>query len=508
MEQYYSGKNLRMKNDSRIKLLPILFLFGLVIIGGLSVLVFTSENLDFLERPYLLPWVFLTGATVAVPISYLWYKNKFRIYHPLVFPGLFYFLPAFFIGGLILVFGLSEPYYVRFIQDQKTNLPYTFLVIICGFIGLSIGFFIPFGGFIGRSVSLYLPVWNWRDENVIVPGIILLILGFINNIIGFLLGITGFQKAVESNSYDGLIFLSTLLWIQASFMLWIALFRKRVWNVREYLIIAVLIVISLINALFAGNRGGLLQAFLIILFGYIFAGKVIRFKQGLFLTSVLVTVVVIGMIYGTTFRQVKGTEDRVETSSYIDSISKTFDTIGNRELDTVLLQSFYNLAERLEAVTSLAVVVSNYEKLKPYEESYGIDNNIYKDLATFFIPRIIWKDKPVSSVPRRYSELYFDFGENSFTITPMGDLLRNFGFAGVPLGMLLLGFIGRIFYSALMENQPFSYWRSILYFMIVPSISYEGFYGTIVPTMFKVGFISIVGILITHFLITRVFRKT
>ena len=55
-----------------------------------------------------------------------------------------------------------------------------------------------------------------------------------------------------------------------------------------------------------------------------------------------------------------------------------------------------------KALSSLAVVVSNYEALAPYEESYGMDHNIINELSTFFIPRIIWKDKPVSIEPRDY----------------------------------------------------------------------------------------------------------
>ena len=255
--------------------------------------------------------------------------------------------------------------------------------------------------------------------------------------------------------------------------------------------------------MFSGNRGGLLHVFLLVLLSYIFAGKVIKLKQGLAIGVTMFLVVIIGMIYGTTFRQVKGTEARIEATDYASYIGDTFGSIGSNDNTKVLEQGFSSLTERLEAVSSLAVVVSNHEQLKPYEESYGLDNNIYKDTVTFFIPRVIWKDKPVASEPRKYSELYFDFGENSFTVTPMGDLLRNFGFWGVPLGMLFLGFVIRILYSALMENQPFSYWRSVLFFMIVPGISYEGFFGTIIPYMFKVGFISIIGLLIIYFLINK-----
>ena len=81
------------------------------------------------------------------------------------------------------------------------------------------------------------------------------------------------------------------------------------------------------------------------------------------------------------------------------------------------------------------MVVANYEQLAPYEASYGLENNILNDLYTSFIPRFIWNEKPPTSDARAYSDLYFNFGENSFAISPFGDLIRNFGPIGIPLGI-------------------------------------------------------------------------
>jgi hypothetical protein len=182
--------------------------------------------------------------------------------------------------------------------------------------------------------------------------------------------------------------------------------------------------------------------------------------------------------------------------------------VGSNNTNSILEQGFYSLAERLDAVSPLAVVVSNYEDLAPYEEGYGLDNNIWKDTLTFFVPRVIWREKPLASEPRKYGELYFNYGENSFTITPMGDLLRNFGMIGVPLGMMFLGFLLRVFYQSLIENQVFSYWRTTLYFMLLTAVSYESFFGGIIPYLSKVGVISILGIVIVHFFIKKTGSKS
>jgi hypothetical protein len=172
------------------------------------------------------------------------------------------------------------------------------------------------------------------------------------------------------------------------------------------------------------------------------------------------------------------------------------DKLGSQDIGTTFSEGLGSLAERLDAVSSLAVVVSNYEALAPYEELWGINDNIYVDTVTFLIPRVIWTDKPVAIEASKYGDLYFNFSENSFAMTPMGDLLRNFGPFGIPIGMIILGFVIRVMYSTLVENREFSFWRSTVYFMLLTTISYEGVYGVMIPYMFKIGVSAIAGVLI------------
>ena len=122
------------------------------------------------------------------------------------------------------------------------------------------------------------------------------------------------------------------------------------------------------------------------------------------------------MIYGSTFRFVKGVEDRVDINEYLNSSSRAIVVIGDRSLADNLSFGFAQLSERFETTSSLAVVVANYEKLNQYEADYGIANNIWTYTWTAFIPRFIWNDKPLISDARAYSALYFDFGENSLAV--------------------------------------------------------------------------------------------
>jgi ABC-type multidrug transport system permease subunit len=85
----------------------------------------------------------------------------------------------------------------------------------------------------------------------------------------------------------------------------------------------------------------------------------------------------------------------------------------------------------------------------------------------------------------------------------MGDLLRNFGPYGVPLGMILLGILIRFLYSSLVEGREFEYWRAVVYYMLLTSISYESFYGSILPYFIKVAVISVLGVLVLRFFIGK-----
>lgn len=497
----YKLKSLNAFPDKKINfLLPIAFLWSLVIIAVLVISWYDADAPYSRDNYYLLPWCFVTGAVILAPSAYLLYKKQFNLFHPLVFAAWSYFFPAFVLGGIILSLGLSQPYFLAFVQDERYNLPLTLCYVMIGYASLSAGFFLPFGRKIGEIIGRRLPVWNWQSERVLMPGIVLLVIGLINTLVGFTSGLLGYQTSAEIGVYDGLLFLLTLFWLEASFLLWMCIFRARRLNVIHYLIMGALLATALTKSAFQGNRGSLIQIFILIAFAFVASGRKIKLKEKVIAGVLISFALIVGMIYGTTFRNIKQTQERMEIGQYAGIILETFDKIAEEDWVETLGNGFASLAERIESVSSLAVVVSNYEKLMPYEESYGIDNGIWKESITFFIPRVVWNDKPIATDPKKYADLYFNYSENSFTLTPMGDLLRNFGAIGVPLGMLFLGFVLRIIYAGLIENQNFSFWRATLFYMLVSAVSYEGSYGLIIPALFKFGFIAFVGILIVRFL--------
>lgn len=482
---------------------PIVVLWGAAILAVGGYLLFDAAVENTGTKLYLLPWTFLTGLVIALPSVVLMMRKKFNLFHPLVFAAWSYFFPAFFVGGLILSAGLSQPYFLAFVQNEQYDLPLTLIYVMLGYGGLSLGFALPFGRRIGEMIAPRLPKLLWTADDVIRPGLVLLGLGLFNTAFAFSVGLLGFQRVDEIGAFDGVIFLLTFFWLQATFLLWLGIFRAPSFSTLHYVVMAALLLTSLLKAAFQGNRGSLIQIFILVTFAFVASGRKIQIKHKIRGGALLILALLFGMIYGTTFRTIKTTTERVSMDEYMTSVVATFEKISEEDIGESLGTGFLALAERLENVSQLAVVVSNHESLAAYEAGYGLDNNIWKDSVAFLVPRILWPDKPVATDPYKYGELYFNFGENSFTLTPMGDLLRNFGGIGVPLGMIFLGFVIRVVYASLVENQEFSFWRVTLFYMLLTGISYEGSFGLIIPYDIKIGLVSVLGLAIVWFLVGK-----
>jgi len=493
------AKTLPARHYERSPLIGAVFMALTLVV---TVLIFVMTNSDVAESfPYffLFPWILALAVVIIAPVVILLYRGQFSFDDPLAFATFSYFIPAFVVGGLMLTVGWSQPYFLSFIQDADYNLPYTMVIIMLGYAGLCIGYRLPVGQIAGRWIAAYLPNREPEAGSFVIPGFLLLGLGIINSISATVLGIIGFQKLDVIGQYDGLIFVTTLFWMEASFILWFIVFKKGKLTSGSLLLIAFLVVTAVVKALLAGNRGSLLQTCIVVGLAYLLSGRRLDFKRTVWAAIILTAAVVAGMIYGTTFRNNKGSESKVGIDTYTENIVTTIGDVGSSDNMRMLEFGMSNFAERIDTVSSLAVVVSTYEQLAPYEESYGLDNNIWKDMTSFFIPRFVWSDKPVASDPRAYSDLYFNYGENSFAITPMGDLLRNYGLPGVFLGMLFLGMLMRTIYRSLIEDQPRMLWRSAVYFMLLTAVSYEAFYGAILPFLFKVGASAVVGMAMVMF---------
>ena len=114
-----------------------------------------------------------------------------------------------------------------------------------------------------------------------------------------------------------------------------------------------------------------------------------KWQHSLVFGVVLAVAVCIGVVYGTTFRNLKGSEARMNAGDYAGQVGATLEYLSNEDIGVIVKTNAQSLADRVENLSSLGVVVANYEKLAPYEASYGLENNIMNDALTSFVPRFV-----------------------------------------------------------------------------------------------------------------------
>ncbi len=493
-----------LKSESFGLIAPALLIWGLMIAGVLGFIWVTGDLSFEGERYYMLPWCLLAGIIVLSPAAFLLYKGEFDPFHPLVFGVWSYIFPAFVFGGVILAMGWSDPYYLTYVENPRYNLPLSLGYVVIGFVGMVAGFALPIGKRLSEIFEARIPNWKWKTDEVWIPGILLLFAGIGVNIVGFLQGLIGFQRVDEIGIFDGLLVFLVIMLTEGSMLLWLAIFSTKEKTGIYYIVLFVLIALMPIRMALLGNRGSLLTMVVLIGAAFQYSGRRLTFKHTTILGIVLVFSVFFGVIYGTAFRNIKGSESRMNSGDYVGQVSKTIEYLTTKDTTVIISEGFVTLAERIDNLSALGVAVANYEKLAPYESNFGIENNILNDLYTSFIPRFVWADKPSTSDPRAYSDLYFNYSENSFAVTPFGDLLRNFGPIGVPLGMMIIGLYFRIIYEMFIKTKSPTIWKRVVYFVLLTVVSFEAFYATIFPMFIRSVFILVFSLFIANIVIKLV----
>jgi len=450
----------------------------------------------------LLPWMMLVAVTAFSPSLYLYLKRRFVFYHPLVYGAVFGILPGFVIGPIAIVVGMYDTYAYSLIPNPEFYLPLTLIYVVIGFAGLIVGFALPIGRRLGQYWFAKLPEWEWSFEQVKFPALLLIAIGQIGRLLALQIGSWGYNMPEEVSEW-GFVFVSLgNLGNFAQFVLWFTIFRARRLVPIHWFYILLLLVVGLGNILLAGNKGGLFWYTVFLFTVYLLADRRLSLPR-VMLAGLIVGPLVLAVVsYGNTFRTLKGSEQVVSVTDYASLVFDTTYTVVKSDWMDILSRGMESLFRRTEITTHFGVIVSNYERLSSLEEKYGVANNIVVDVLTAFIPRFVWKDKPLISNARAIGALYFANPYNSYATTPFGDLLRNFGPIGVPVGMAILGILLAVIYE-LVSRQPTTAWRAGLYSALLGCVSYEGFYGSIFPAMLRAAVVVMAATLFLRFWIGR-----
>jgi len=135
---------------------------------------------------------------------------------------------------------------------------------------------------------------------------------------------------------------------------------------------------------------------------------------------------------------------------FVNSIEVFFDS--GRSVFSII-NTDKSAVNRLAHISTLSRVVEKTPDIIPY---WG--GETYLPLGTFFIPRILWADKPSENSGQtfghRYSFLNTHDVTTSYNMPWLTELYANFGIIGVILGMFSIGLFFRFLVSQLSVYSP------------------------------------------------------
>lgn len=429
---------------------------------------------------------FLVGLHIGLCIVLIWSqlrKGTIDIFHPIIFYCAFFVFPMIIIKGLALTFGVES----RFLWLIPDSYKYLDLALICTFtgtIGLILGFYFTFA----RNVAKRLPLprllsirlrlrWQRLLITYVIGLVFVLYLGK--------LGIFGASLAEFKGSFTWINWVQQFSkwYLMSLFLLvfYMVRLKKPIWLMVTGLAFATSIILSLLS----GNRSGLFWLIVLCMAAFLYAKypRIKLRKLALWLVGICV-IILLGIILISpyrTFRQAEAGYDTISLTEIKTLMQESTESLLSWKIIDVFDYTKDRLFERLCAIELLAVTLAyaNDEGVKASEQSVGIDNNIIKNLIYGFVPRAIWPDKPiVSDFGLWFSRIYLGSPYRTWNGPSIfGDLYRNFGFLGIPLGMFLLGFFLRIIYEKLIVEGNGNALAILAYYFLLTGVNYEGSYS-------------------------------
>jgi hypothetical protein len=422
-------------------------------------------------------------------------KNEgVEIFHPLVFPAVFYFLPMFVLKPLAVLSLYYESNILDLLSDQNYYLNLGMITSILSFSSLTIGYHMPLGKRIGSCLPS-LAKWNFAPNEMKMASLTVYGIGFLSTAYLFATGRIGYTLIQEGT----ITFLNILqhlsrYTVYGMFLaLWVCLSLKS--RRGSALLILLGIVLGQIWWTFAmGSRGYLFSMALIILGVRQYRlYPHVSYRKLLVPACFIIVSLLIGIILGTSFREQKlnsvGMETKINVGHVLSLNTDVLDKLLTLSISDIKEMGEQTIIRRMDSLDSLTVILNYSERLKPAEEAVGISGNIFTNLFWGFVPRFIWAEKPtISDFAIKFGNLYnISSSEFNFqAVTIMGDLYRNVGMAGVVLGMFIMGILLRTVYSWLMEKENPSSFSFCLYFFFITSINYEDQYSEVFTNSIRV----------------------
>jgi hypothetical protein len=266
-------------------------------------------------------------------------------------------------------------------------------------------------------------------------------------------------------------------------------FRERLPS--AWITLGILFLAELAVAAISGLKISFLDAVLAVIIPY--SATRGRLPLATLMTSALIFIVVVTPFEAAYRSTIGGSAARSSSFRVIQNVpevlKQTLDADGI--LNTIPTSIDY-LLERVQEIDSSAIIVQR----TPGQIGYANPAQLVEIPLVGFVPRAVWRNKPIQAQMYQVSQDYYEQPSTVFTaagITPVGDLYRFGGWIPVIVGMLFLGCVVRLLDDVLdaRENPQVIFLVLLLYPSVVVAESgwvaiFSGIPLTILVWLFSV----------------------
>jgi hypothetical protein len=266
-------------------------------------------------------------------------------------------------------------------------------------------------------------------------------------------------------------------------------FRERVPS--AWITLVILFLAELAVAAISGLKVNFLDAALAIIIPY--SATRGRLPLATLMTSTLIFIIVITP-FETAYRSsIGGFATRSSSFRVIQNVPDVLkQTLDATSILSTIPTSIGYMLNRVQEIDSSAIIVQR----TPGQVGYANPAQLLEVPLEGFVPRAIWKNKPIQDQMYQVSQEYYDQPSGVFTaagITPVGDLYRFGGWIPVIVGMLFLGCVVRLLDDVLdtRKNPQVIFLMLLLYPSVVVAESgwvaiFSGIPMTIIVWFFSV----------------------
>jgi hypothetical protein len=430
------------------RLHPIKAAAVFIVAALLAVVIFRSSD------AYVHTLISLMLFSVILPAWYRWQQGRLDIFETIHIIGFLYFI-FFGVGAIWL---LSDPVTISYDIYLVPYIPQAVLYCLLGYLALLGGYSGPW--FKGRA----LPRWEEWPKGVmfiLIPGA----LGFIGSV----------AEAVWSRSrWLGVSFpaiFSSLAQLAPLFMFawalsWLMIFSGKATRGQTLLTVGIFVPATLTVGLASLSDKSLSMTLMgVPVIALWYARKKIPWK-----TLVLMGILLVFVVFPF-YNTYRALDPRIAGG---DRASMTIDIAKGWSGEEYWTQSVGTTKRRMAMINSVAVVLRDVGRWVPY--AHG--ETLFTPAVTFFIPRVLWPDKPYFTMGREFAETFRVVAildrDTRVAVTVPGELYWNFDLPGILIGMALWGVVLRFLYRRYGEAMTLDPIRRAIHIVLLIQFAHFG----------------------------------